>query len=90
MANFYENLDPDTAAEFQQLSQLIYELRENRHVVLKSFGAEDEAALLQRIQSGAVAEHPAYEHYLAARILADTRESVRAMVAERLKEANRK
>ncbi|MBW8456962.1 MAG: hypothetical protein K0M58_00735 [Thiobacillus sp.] len=90
MANFYENLDPDTAAEFQQLSQLIYELRENRHAVLKPFGAEDEAALLQRIQSGAVAEHPAYEHYLAARILADTRESVRAMVAERLKEANRK
>ena len=90
MANFYENLDPDTAAEFQQLSHLIYELRENRHAVLKPFGAEDEAALLQRIQSGAVAEHPDYEHYLAARILADTRESVRAMVAERLKEGNRK
>jgi hypothetical protein len=37
-----------------------------------------------------VPEHPAYEHYLAVRILADTLESVRAAVAERLKETQRK
>lgn len=90
MASFFENLDPDTAEEIEQLSRLVYELRENRNTVLTTLGAEDEADLLQRIQSGAVAEHPAYEHYLAARILADTRETVRAILAQRLAEANSK
>lgn len=90
MASFFENLDPDTAEEIDQLSRLVYELRENRNTVLKMHGAEDEASLLQRIQSGAVAEHPGYEHYLAARILTDTRETVRAVLAERLTEANSK
>lgn len=89
MANFFENLEPDVATDLQLLSQLVYELRENRNAVLKLYAVEDEAALLQHIQSGAVAEHPAYEHYLAARILADTRESARAMLGECLKEANR-
>ena len=81
-------LSSTTATEIEQLSRLIYELRENRNAVLKHHGAEDEAALLQQIQTGEVAEHPAYEHYLAARILADTRETVRTVLAERLKEAN--
>ena len=86
MASFFENLDPDVAAELELLSRLTYELRENRNAILEPYGAEDEAALLQHIQSGTVAEHPAYEHYLAARILADTRETTRTVLAERLKE----
>lgn len=90
MDNFFENLEYDEATELQLLSKLIYELRENRHAVLKPYGAEDEAALLQQIQAGTVDEHPAYEHYLAARVLADTRETVRAMVGERLKKAHQK
>ena len=89
MANFFENLEPDIAEELELLSRLIYDLRENRIAVLEPYGAEDEAALLQNIQSGAVAEHPAYEHYLAARILAETRETARAVLAERLKDAAR-
>ena len=88
MTNFFENLEPDEATEIEQLSKLVYELRENRIAVLKPYGAEDEAALLQQILAGTVGEHPAYEHYLAARILADTRETVRALVGERLKKAN--
>lgn len=90
MANFFENLEHGAATELELLSKLIYELRENRNAVLRPYGAEDEAALLLQIQDGAVAEHPAYEHYLAARILADTRETVRAVVGERLREAKRK
>lgn len=89
MTNFFESLDYDTAEEIQQLSKLMYELRENHTSVLKLHGAEDEAALLLQIQDGATDEHPAYEHYLAARILADTRETVRTIVGERLMEANR-
>ena len=90
MDSFFENLEYDDATELDQLSRLIYELRENRNAVLKPYGAEDEAALLQNIQAGTVDEHPAYEHYLAARILADTRETVRTIVSERLKKAPQK
>jgi hypothetical protein len=88
MTNFFENLDPEEAAEIDLLSKLAYELRDNRTAVLNPYGVEDEAVLLQKIQTGAVDEHPAYEHYLAARILADTRETIRTIVGERLKKAN--
>lgn len=90
MADFFENLEPDAAEELQRLSQLIYELRENRNAVLSDHAVNDEAELLERIRAGAVAEHPAYEQYLAARILAATRETVREVVAERLQETGRK
>lgn len=90
MSSFFENLDVDTAAELEQLSQLMYELRQNHNDILQTYGAADAAALLQQIQHGAVAEHPAYEHYLAARILDDTRDMARAIVGERLKEARQK
>lgn len=89
MPEFFETVPFETATEIEQLARLGYELRENRQAVLQFHEVADEAALLQKIQSGEVAEHPAYEHYLAARILADTRETVRATLAERLKEANR-
>ena len=90
MSNFFESLEPGKAAEIDLLSRLAYELRENRTAILRSHRVEDEAALLQQIRTGVVDEHPAYEHYLAARILADTRETVRAVLNERLLEANRK
>lgn len=89
MANFFENLEYDAAMELEQLGQLIHELREHRNAVLKRYAAVDEDALLAQIRSGAVAEHPAYEYYLAARILADTRETARAAASERLQEASR-
>ncbi len=89
MPEFFETVPFETATEIEQLSRLAYELRENRKAILQFHNVADEAALLQKIQTGAVAEHPAYEHYLAARILADTRETARAALAERLMEANR-
>jgi hypothetical protein len=90
MANFFANIESERAAELEQLSQLIYELQDNRNALLRFHGAADEAALLRQIESGTVDEHPGYEHYLAARILDDTREAARALVGETLKEINRK
>ncbi len=89
MPEFFESVAFETATEIEQLARLAYELRENRQAVLQFHEVADEAALLQKIQSGEVDEHPAYEHYLAARILEDTRETARAALAERVKEANR-
>ncbi|MBD3812373.1 hypothetical protein [Thiobacillus sp.] len=89
MPEFFESVAFESATEIEQLARLAYELRENRQAVLQFHEVADEAALLQKIQSGEVDEHPAYEHYLAARILEDTRETARAALAERVKEANR-
>ncbi|TAH43878.1 MAG: hypothetical protein EYC67_14265 [Betaproteobacteria bacterium] len=89
MDPIYDRLPPEAAMQAQQLARLIYEARENRRQVLDAAGAPDEQTLLQRIADGDAAEHPAYEHYLAARILADTHQAARAALNELLQEANR-
>lgn len=81
MANFFEGMDPHMALRLEQLSRLSYQAREFRNAVLAPYGVDDEAMLLAQIRERKVAEHPAYEHYLAARVLADTREAARAMIA---------
>ncbi|MBV8633861.1 MAG: hypothetical protein JO002_05175, partial [Burkholderiaceae bacterium] len=53
------------------------ELRENRVQCLQQYGQETEEELHQAICDGALAEHPAYDHYLSAKILASTRAAVR-------------
>ena len=89
MANLFEKLDPQDAERVDRLAKLAFELRENRAALLRQHGAEDEAQLLARIRSGAVAEHPAYEHYLGARILAEAREALRVELGGLLRELNR-
>jgi hypothetical protein len=87
MVDFFEGLDYEVAEEIQGLSRLTYELRENRKAILDGYGVADETALLDQIRAGSVAEHPGYEHYLAARALDATREAVRSALVERLREA---
>jgi hypothetical protein len=89
MNPIYDSIPPADALELEQVARLIYETREHRSKVLAAVGADDEAQLLARIGAGEIAEHPAYEHYLAARILADTHEAARQVVGERLQEINR-
>lgn len=89
MPDFFKEVDYDCAMEIEQLSRLTYELREHRRAVLAQYAAPDEATLLDMIASGALGEHPAYEHYLAARVLEQTREDARELLAARLQEANR-
>lgn len=90
MDPIYSQLPPGDALEVQQLARLIYESREHRRAVLDAFGAGDEDALLARIRGGELAEHPAYEHYLAARILADTQQAAREAMSAKLEEINRR
>lgn len=54
-----------------------YILRESRKAVLNQYEVPDEAALLEKIKSGQAEEHPAYNHYLSALILEQTRQHVR-------------
>lgn len=81
-------LPPEEALGLSLLARLMYESREHRRMVLAAVGATDEADLLARIRSGEVAEHPAYEHYLAARILADTQQAARHAMTDVLQEVN--
>jgi hypothetical protein len=53
-------------------------LREARKELLAKYEVEDEPALLEKIRSGQVEEHPGYDHYLSALILEQTRQHVRA------------
>ena len=77
MSSFFQNLPFEAAERIEQFSRLAFELRESRKHLLRRYGVEDEASLLDLIRGGRVAEHPAYDHYLGARILADTRQAVR-------------
>ncbi|WP_324781076.1 hypothetical protein [Thiobacillus sedimenti] len=89
MPEFFESIDFELATAIEELARLSYELRENRNAILAAHDVADEAALLARIEAGEADEHPTYEYYLAARILADTRDAARAALAESLQEANR-
>lgn len=84
MSNFFHNVPSEAAVQMDALSRLIYDLREDRKLLLKQYDAADEAELLAKITSGEVAEHPAYDHYLGAKMLADTRETIREQLRELL------
>lgn len=88
MDPLYDKLPPEIALEVELASRLSYETREHRRQVLDAMGVADEAALLASIVAGQIAEHPAYEHYLAACILRDTHAAARQAMAEALQEAN--
>lgn len=77
MTNFFDKMPFETAARIEQLSRLMYELRENRAHLLGQYEVADESELLGRIRGGAIAEHPAYEHYLGARVLRESHDAVR-------------
>jgi len=87
MNKFFDNMTVEEAEQVQGLTRLVYELRGNRNTLLEQYSVESEQALLQKIVTGQVAEHPAYEHYLSANILSQTRESIRDDIKNYLKEA---
>lgn len=77
MTQFYDQLPLDTAQQIEPLSWLSYQLRENRKALLAHYGVSSAQELLARIESGALEEHPAYEHYLSLFILEQQREATR-------------
>lgn len=89
MKNIFDNLGYEEAGQLEQLTRLVYELRENRRNILATHHVSDEQSLLNAIVAGGIPEHPGYEHYLAARILAETREQARQLLADGIAEAQR-
>ena len=80
MSSFFENLPLDAAEQLEQLSRLVFELREDRKRLLQQHGVDSEDTLLEQVRSGAVAEHPGYDNYLAARVLAAARAAIRSQL----------
>lgn len=86
MSNFFEKLPFEAAQQMERLSRIAFELRENRKRLLQPYAVDSEEALLALVCSGAVAEHPGYDHYLGARILSATHETVRNQLKDAMVE----
>ncbi|HEY4801241.1 MAG TPA: hypothetical protein VIH96_01350 [Paraburkholderia sp.] len=84
MTRFFQNVPSEAAQQIDALSRVLYDLREDRKRILDRYRAGDEATLLALITAGRVDEHPAYEHYLGAKTLADTREVIREQLRDLL------
>ncbi|PMS17818.1 hypothetical protein C0Z18_18380 [Trinickia dabaoshanensis] len=84
MTDFFQHVPSEAAQQIDALSRLLYDLREDRKQILAAYGVEQEQALMARIASGEIEAHPAYERYLAAKTLAQTREALRAQLRELL------
>lgn len=80
MNNRYPGLAHDTALSVDTLSRVMYEMREGHKAILRQHAAEDEAALLDAIVAGRVDEHPGYDNWLSARILAAGAEAARTHI----------
>ena len=65
-------------------AQTSYRLRESRKGILKLYQVGCEADLLGKIQNGELPQHPAYEHYLSALILEQSRMQIRAELLAQL------
>lgn len=87
MDPIYGSLGPDDALEIEKLARLLYEVRSARDEVFARLGATDDAQALASIIGGNIPEHPGYEDYVSARILAGLTSQIRAELATRLEEA---
>jgi hypothetical protein len=79
-------LELDTETLQSLFARSSYQLRESRKALLARHGVDDEAALLELIRRQSVAPHPAYEDYLSARLLEQTRQQIRAELAAHLEQ----
>jgi len=87
MDPIYSTMPPEDALEIEQIARLMYEVRTARDNLLAGLGAADPEQALARISKGELPEHPAYEHYLSARILADLAIQVHTDLAARIEES---
>lgn len=80
--------EPEQAFDTETLETLyattLYSLRESRKQMLRQYAVDSEAGLLEKIRSGELDEHPAYEHYLGALIIDQARTHVRAQAIQQL------
>jgi hypothetical protein len=83
MDNLENGMDPESMQKLY--AKTLYTLRETRKALLRQYGVDDEAALLDKIRSAEVGEHPAYDHYLGALIVEQARLQLRTEIVAEMK-----
>lgn len=78
-----QTANPDAVHAFY--AKAMYTLRESRKALLRQYGVADEEALLRKIAGDEPAGAAAYEHYLTARIIEQTRQQLREELLARMK-----
>lgn len=73
--NLEQSMNPDAMQVFY--TKALYTLRESRKALLRQYSVADEETLLERVARGEPDSAAAYEHYLAARIIEQTRQQLR-------------
>lgn len=89
MADFFKDMSMADAEHLEGLSRVMFELRSSRDQLYKQYEVADAGALLEKIQTGTIAEHPAYDHYLSIKILEEMRLAVREELKDFLPRVNR-
>ncbi len=84
--NFMVDVSAEAEVMIDRATNLIYELREGRDQILKKYEVSDAEQLKDKIFTGKLEEHPAYEDYLGLQILLSTRESIRKEIKDFLQE----
>lgn len=69
MSDFWANVAPQLAEEVGARSLALYRWRDSYRQLADRYQVNDAAVLYERVLSGEVSEHPAYEDYLAMRVL---------------------
>lgn len=89
MKLFFAGMNAEQAVGIDLAAKAAFDMRENRKSLLQKHQVGNETELLEKIRSGALEEHPAYEDYLSAKILRDAYEGIRAELKEHLLEVNK-
>ena len=65
MSDFFESLDMDVKKEMSTIYNEMIDLKEHRRLLLEPYRVDRVEDLKEKIDSGEIVEHPAYDHYLA-------------------------
>ncbi|MDT8318032.1 MAG: hypothetical protein RQ824_08595 [bacterium] len=65
MNDFFDSLDMDVKKEMSAIYNEMIELKEHRRLLLEQYRLDRVEDLKEKIDSGEIGEHPAYDHYLA-------------------------
>ncbi len=76
----------ETRIMIARATELIYELRESRDQILKKYEVADVEEFRDKVLTGELEEHPAYEDYLGLQILLSTHKSIREEIKTSLQE----